>query len=276
MYLAIQHRLRRVKRPGFLAVKGKTLYRGSKHSTGDTMNSHAIRKTDPDGDTGVAVESERIFLRVHSSREDRIGRAGSTRLTDFDIARELHDNVSQQLTAVSMLLDRLGRKFAGDRLSHADEVLRIEAHLLNVTRDVRNLSHRVKSSGVTAAGFNRAVRELAEDVRRSAGLHTILMLAETPLPDDATAEHLYRIVQEAAHNVVKHAGASRLRVIFKVEDSSFVLVVRDDGNGISAGVGARRGRGLEAMASRARSIGAHLEVRSIPGRGTAVRCVVPF
>lgn len=74
--------------------------------------------------------------------------------------------------------------------------------------------------------------------------------------------------------VGEEAAAEEKGLFLRVH--SFVVVVRDDGNGIPAGPCAPHGVGLDGMVSRARAFGAQLEVRGIPGRGTTVRCVVPF
>ncbi|MBN1943337.1 MAG: hypothetical protein JW849_08600 [Phycisphaerae bacterium] len=226
--------------------------------------------------TGDVALSENISLRVHSFRRGSVFPGGSLWLTDFDIARELHDSVGQQLTAVSLLLGRVARNQAGKNPSQTDEIHRIQEHLLNISREVQSLSRRAKCATVTARTFTRAVRDLLENVRRATGLHTIVMLSETSLPSDATAEHLYRIVQEAVHNVIRHAEASRLCVILKTEEQSICLVVRDDGKGMSVEARGEGGLGLGGMSARAEALGAQLEIRSLPGRGTAVRCVVPF
>lgn len=239
------------------------------------MAQTAQRLLESGAGEGVAARETDVVLRVHSYRDACGGLKSSAARGDVDIARELHDNVAQQLAVVSLLLGKLGRNRSGGTVSRAEDFYRIEEQLLRVTRDVRSLSRQGTSSPITAAGFTHAVRTLAESVRRSAGLHTILMLTEALLPDDAMAEQLYRIAQEAVHNVLRHARASSLRVIFTVEGQTFVLVVRDDGIGIPADT-RTAGVGLESMASRAGTIGAQLEVRSVPGRGTAVRCVVPF
>jgi signal transduction histidine kinase len=217
-----------------------------------------------------------MLLKEHSYRDAQGGLGIAQTSAGFDVARELHDNVEQQLTSVSMLLGKLGNHLHTKDISYAEDLQCIEEQLLRVTRDVRGLSRGVKASCITAVRFNDAVRRLAKDVRRATRLHTIMTLTDSLLPNDVISEQLFRIVQEAVHNVVRHARASSLRIHLKKEDHAFVLVVRDDGNGIPAGKRAPAGGGVDGMASRAGVIGARLEVRSIPGRGTAVRCVVPF
>ncbi|MBN1556294.1 MAG: hypothetical protein JXA11_16255 [Phycisphaerae bacterium] len=235
------------------------------------MAQHARKMTGLHPRTGHANTG--TYLRVHSFRTEP--NLPEALLTDFDVARELHDSVGQQLTAVSLLLGRLERKIGEHNTSDAKDIHRIQEHLLSVNREIQALSRRAMRSSVRAEGFTGALRELAESVRQAVGLHTILKVQDASPPDDATAEQMYRIAQEAIHNVVKHADASYLHVIFKRVNPSWILVIRDDGRGMSADANASRGMGLDGMKSRAAAIGADLEVRSIPGRGTAVRCVVP-
>ena len=91
-------------------------------------------------------------------------------------------------------------------------------------------------------------------------------------------EHLYRLAQEALHNVVKHAGADRVRVRLEALEREGVLVLEltDDGVGFDTARAHPGHLGLRTMEERARAIGGRLEIQSAPGAGTTVRVVVPL
>ena len=93
--------------------------------------------------------------------------------------------------------------------------------------------------------------------------------------DDDVAIQIYRIAQEGITNAVKHADSQNIVVTLKAEGPHLHLEVRDDGNGIRFAPGEFSGRGLRTMKSRARAIGASLEVSPIADGGTLVSCVIP-
>ena len=98
-----------------------------------------------------------------------------------------------------------------------------------------------------------------------------------PLEHD-TEEHLYRFVQEALNNVVKHAGARQVvvRVAPETHDTRLVVEVRDDGKGFDCAVAHPGHMGLDSMGVRAREMGGDYAVITAPGAGTTVRITVPF
>ncbi len=85
---------------------------------------------------------------------------------------------------------------------------------------------------------------------------------------------LYRLIQEALNNVVRHAGARRVDIEMRIGDDTLHMVVRDDGRGF--GSDATPGRGLSHLRERATALGGHCEIESAPGDGTAVRVTVPM
>lgn len=83
---------------------------------------------------------------------------------------------------------------------------------------------------------------------------------------------MWRIAQEAIVNVERHAGASRLDVVFRSDGTRAVLEVRDDGRGFALGAGRSDSYGMLGLRERASAIGARLDIDSAVGRGTVVRC----
>jgi signal transduction histidine kinase len=92
------------------------------------------------------------------------------------------------------------------------------------------------------------------------------------LPDENVARHLYRIAQEAVHNAVKHSKGKCIHIELVERDHHVTLTVKDDGRGFSKSVSKPGHLGLHIMEYRAKIIGAMLDIRSAPGKGTIVTC----
>jgi signal transduction histidine kinase len=93
--------------------------------------------------------------------------------------------------------------------------------------------------------------------------------------DEAVANHLYRIAQEAVHNAIKHGRARNIVIVLRTEGDGGVLSVKDDGVGIGDPAGSPNGMGLQIMRYRVSMIGGALEIARCPDRGTLVRCLFP-
>ena len=138
----------------------------------------------------------------------------------------------------------------------------------------RRLSHGLNPVILDEEGLPAALRELAVSTEALARLPcTLTMSKDLPSLTYKSAEHLYRIAQEAVTNAVKHARARHLSIALVVENGTVILTVRDDGNGMST-LPAGKGMGLRTMARRARIINAELYVGAAPGGGTVVTCTM--
>ena len=93
--------------------------------------------------------------------------------------------------------------------------------------------------------------------------------------DELTASHLFRIAQEAVTNAVRHGQARHIWIQLAERKDGLLLRVRDDGTGLPKDLAKNRGMGLRTMRYRAELIGAQLELKSEPGQGTLVACLVP-
>ena len=119
---------------------------------------------------------------------------------------------------------------------------------------------------------------LAKHAAALAAREELVVTVEAPagrLPLDPVAEeHLYRLAQEALHNVVKHAGATRATVRLAADGPDLSLEIADDGAGFDPATRAPGHLGLGTMAERARAAGGRFSIASVPGAGTAVRVVI--
>jgi signal transduction histidine kinase len=208
-----------------------------------------------------------LFERLVSAQEEERRRIG----------RNIHDQLGQQMTALRMNLERLKMRSSDPAtMLQAERTLALADEL---DRSIDFLTWELRPATLDHLGLGAALRDLVDgwsDRFHIAGECT-LSGPVSRLPPHVSA-NLYRIVQEALHNVVKHARASRAHVSFEVSETELVLAVYDDGQGFDVrGVDHRRGDclGLVSMRERATLAGGELNVQSALGQGTTVRVRVP-
>ena len=196
------------------------------------------------------------------------------------LARELHDEIGQQLTMVRMGLERL-RPAIGETESR--EVLDATVgHVVDLTAQVRSLSLDLRPSMLDDLGLAPALRWYATRTAKLADLVLDLQLDEEFPGLDAEVEtFLFRIAQEAMNNLLKHSNARRLEVSLKLTADGVLLEVGDDGKGfavddMSEAATSGNGAGLLGMRERAALIGAELQVQSEPGHGCTIRLQLPI
>ncbi len=196
------------------------------------------------------------------------------------ISRDIHDQMGQQMTALRMQIESLRSKCerSPDLAAH---VGRIDHLAEELDQSVDFLTWELRPAALDRLGLSDA---LADVVRGwSAQFHVAAeyhasAVADVPLAADA-AVNLYRIVQEALHNVHKHAQASRATVLLDVHGEHLTLVIEDNGRGFAQGEPAERGAeslGLISMRERARLIGGDIDIETAPGQGTSIFVRVPL
>jgi two-component system, NarL family, sensor histidine kinase UhpB len=207
--------------------------------------------------------------RLEFERRDSARRALSAQERERRrIARELHDEVGQVLTAVLLQLDRLQRD-VDER--HRGEVEDTREALRGSLEEVRAIAGRLRPEALDDLGLNSALAALTNDVVRRAGARVERSLSpvEPPLsPEEELV--VYRVAQEALTNAVRHSGARRVWLTLAAENGVVQLTVRDDGAGFNPEAAAD-GAGLRGMRERAVLIDAILDVTSAAGGGTTVR-----
>jgi signal transduction histidine kinase len=196
------------------------------------------------------------------------------------VARELHDDVSQQIAVLSLRLDAihetLQERAADEDLAGATE--EIGDGLRDLAASVRAVAHRMHPSALEHLGLGPALQGLTRETAAASGFDIDVQIAE-PVPElePPKALALYRVVQEALRNVRKHANARRVLVRLEQIEGWATLEVTDDGAGFSQDRPKRSdGLGLLSMRERMRLIGGELSVISVPGQGTTVRARIPY
>ena len=199
-------------------------------------------------------ESARLALRVQEDERSRI-------------ARELHDEVGQTLTGVMLQVEGLAAKIPKELREQLEE-LRETAR--GGTEDVRRIARQLRPEALEDLGLRSALPSLASSFGEQAGIQIQRRLE----PDVALSEEqelvIYRVAQEALTNVARHADARRVELSLDDVSGQTVLIVRDDGRGLSPGT-LPSSRGIRGMRERAMLIGAQLEINSQPGGGTEIR-----
>ena len=189
------------------------------------------------------------------------------------IAREMHDQFGEQLTALALRI-RLLKDAAGDRPDLGAHIGSIETIAQRIDHDVEQLVWQLRPTALDDLGLRAALGNYVQDwsarVGIDAQLHTSGLMDDRLPADVETA--LYRIAQEALTNVAKHAAASSVEVILERRADSVLLIVEDDGVGFdpASRETATDGFGLVGMRERAALVGATLEIESSSGNGTAI------
>jgi len=191
-----------------------------------------------------------------------------------DIARELHDEFGQILTAMGSMLGRAGKQ-APEGSPLRDE-LREVCEIAQATLDnVRRLSQTLHPSILEDAGLDAAIDWYVEMARRQLGLSVTLERSGPPVRlDRAVSIHVYRILQESLNNVARHSGTRAAAVRLRGTDSALELEVEDHGAGLD-GTMDRAGLGIVTMRERAELVGGTIEFSRPTSGGTIVRLHVP-
>lgn len=196
------------------------------------------------------------------------------------LAQEIHDGPAQALANAIFQVEHIERLMQSSPAIAAQEIHRLDDMLRRELAEVRAFINHLRPPVLDELGLDGALRDAAAHSQALDDVPVgVALTAPMERLDDAAQTVVLRIVQEALHNVRKHAGASAVSVSTKVEANTWVLEVRDDGRGFDPAAVSARGRrnfGLQFMRERAELIGARLDVRSQPDGGAIVRLAIPI
>ncbi|MDY7077969.1 MAG: CHASE4 domain-containing protein [Chloroflexota bacterium] len=231
----------------------------------------------------LALENARLYEAVTQQREQL--RALAMRLAEAEeaerqrLARELHDQVGQNLTALGLNLNIVRSQIPDEMLdvhevihSRMDDSLKL---VMQMTERIRGVMADLRPPVLEDYGLVSALRWYAAQFSSRVGI-TVTVPSEESIPRLATSVEngLFRIAQEALTNVAKHAQATRATVTVDMDGGAVRMIVADDGVGFDPARAAepdgRRGWGLLTMAERAEAVGGHFRVESGPQQGTRV------
>jgi two-component system sensor histidine kinase UhpB len=188
------------------------------------------------------------------------------------LARDLHDEVNQALTAILLRLEALAQETPPER---APEVVELKRLVNQAMDELLNLARQLRPSALDDHGLVPALETQLKRFSARTGIEARLDTAGDPdmLPE-VVQTAIYRVGQEALTNVTRHAGATVVEMAVAENLGGVELRVSDDGSGFDPSV-RRSGLGLIGMAERARLVGGELDVRSAPGGGTTITLRVP-
>jgi signal transduction histidine kinase len=193
------------------------------------------------------------------------------------IAYAVHDEAGQLLVAVHLALAEVAPELPEPQQA---KVARIKELLTQVEKHLRRYSHELRPTILDDLGWIPAIRFLAEGISKRANLPISIDASVSGRLPATIETTLYRIVQEALTNAVKHAKANNVRIRAWKENLVLCCSVQDDGGGFDSSrtraVGGRKGLGLIAMQERVSAIGGTLQIESRPGRGTVLSIRLPL
>ncbi|NJB67197.1 signal transduction histidine kinase [Desulfobaculum xiamenense] len=193
------------------------------------------------------------------------------------IGRELHDGICQDLTAIRLHLGNLVHALSPSEIEVGRSITAVNDYLLKVLEEIRRLVMDLRPAMLDEIGLLSTLRWKCRQIRKAHGLDISLDMPgdEARIPEDLKGT-LYRIVQEALNNIVRHSGARHADVVLEIDEDELTLIVFDDGCGFDVEQGARAGYGLANMRERAHAFGGSFEVSSAQGVRLTARFPLQF
>lgn len=189
------------------------------------------------------------------------------------VARDLHDEVNQALTAILLRLEALAQDSPPERVAEVAELKRLASQAMD---ELLNLARQLRPTALDDHGLVSAIEAQLRSFEERTGIAARLRTSGDPSGlDEETQTVIYRVAQEALANAGRHAKAANVELDLAAVEEGAELHVRDDGVGFDPGATRQDGLGLEGMAERARLVGGELDLRSSPGAGTELTLRVP-
>jgi len=194
------------------------------------------------------------------------------------LARELHDDINQRLALLGMRLDRLAHSPPASAAALTQEMGVASQQVADLVTDVQALSHRLHSSRLDILGLEAAAAGLCEELsaRQRVAIDVHSENIPKALPHEI-ALCLYRVLQEALQNAIKHSGSQDIRVSLEAGVNEIDLTVQDWGVSFDPQEAMRgRGLGLISMKERLKLVDGQISIHSERGRGTTIHARVPL
>jgi PAS domain S-box-containing protein len=194
------------------------------------------------------------------------------------IARELHDDIAQRMAIVTIELDGLSQALSPSAADLNTRIRTLSDYALHLAKDIQALSHQLHSSTLDYQGIASASESFCRELSKQ---HSVdIAFSCQNVPDDVprdVALCLFRVLQEAVNNAVKHAGVGQVAVTLCGADGEIRLEVVDTGIGFDQPAAMKNcGLGLISMQERVRLVDGKIVIESRPGEGTAVRVRMPL
>jgi len=270
---------------GFLITfKGRVVgFFGLDIPSAQTLSRHEIHLLGSLGNfLGGAIENTQLLKTVRRHRQEL--RKLTEKLFQSQeeerrrIARELHDEAGQALTAVKLGLDRLEGKISEPN-GLKEDIAEIRKMIVRTSSEIRQLSYRLHPTLLSDLGLEPALNLYFKEVSNHSGLEIDFRLVGFDHRLDPEIETVfYRFSQEALTNTLKHSGAEHFRLSIIKSFPRIIFAAEDDGKGFDGHIKERdqRSLGLLGMRERASLLGGTFHLRSNPGEGTRIRIEIPL
>ncbi|HTH51143.1 MAG TPA: PAS domain S-box protein, partial [Pyrinomonadaceae bacterium] len=217
----------------------------------------------------AAIRSRETLARIVEAQEAERSR----------IARDLHDRLGQQLTGLRLKLESI-KPIAGDNQRIIEVIDQACEQAKQMDTDMSLLAWEMRPVSLESHGLHEVLGSFVRDWSKSHGIEAEFQcISRNGRLSPELETNLYRIVQEALNNILKHADATEVSVTLNQNDREMVLVIEDNGRGFdheTTAASPTGGLGLVGMRERATVLGGRIEIESKPGAGTAVYARIPF
>jgi signal transduction histidine kinase len=193
------------------------------------------------------------------------------------IARDLHDDLSQRLALMSVELEMLEQKLPAQPETITGPMQKISGDVRNLSSEVHRLAHELHPAKLDQLGLAAAVRGFCKELSEANQIAIEFEAGDLPrvMPNDLTL-CVYRVLQEALQNAIKHSDATRVKVELATNGEKLHLIVTDDGHGFDPrAIKIKPSLGIVSMRERVRMVKGLISVQSRPGEGTRIEVRVP-
>jgi len=193
------------------------------------------------------------------------------------LGQELHDGLGQQMAGIGYMIGALLVKLGKVSPAVAKETERLQGLISETVESARTLAKGFYPVELERHGLHVALQEIARSTEQTYAVSCLVESDEPSCADmkDQLAVQLFRIAQEAVHNVVKHAQARNIAIKLASSNGDIVLTVKDDGIGFLVNSDEKAGMGLQIMQYRAQMIGGRMDFRNHPNGGAIITCSAP-
>lgn len=227
---------------------------------------------------GNAIENVRMIETIHQNRHDLQRLTEKLFQTQEDdrrrLARELHDEAGQSLTAVKLGLDHLEQKIPKEDIGMRDILIDTRKMLLRTSSEIRRLAYHLHPTLLTDLGLEPALKLYFKDIETHSNLNIeFQMIGFNSRLEKDLETSLYRFSQEAMTNTLKHSGAEVFKLKIIKSFPKIIFIAEDDGSGFDDKkvIIDKRSMGLLGMRERANLLGGTFQVKGRPGQGTRIR-----
>lgn len=191
------------------------------------------------------------------------------------LARDLHDSVSQQLFAASMMMSAIHEMVTQNNIEQKTQIEQVEKMIHQAQLEMRALLLHLRPVALKGKPLQQGINDLLQELTSRLPIKLSFKTENFPI-EKGVEDQLFRIVQEALSNALRHSEADEIEVLLIARDSLIILRIVDDGKGFDMETINTGSYGLENMQERARDLGGHCKIISLPNKGTKVEVQIPI